>query len=39
VFIMISNHYPGTYGSPHNWQILSALVIVGWIAAKIIRRA
>ena len=39
VFIMISNHYPNTYGSPHNWQILSALVIVGWIAAKIIRRA
>ena len=39
VFIMISNHYPNTYGSPHNWIILSAIVIVGWIAAKIIRRA
>ncbi|HWC59711.1 MAG TPA: urate hydroxylase PuuD [Verrucomicrobiae bacterium] len=39
VFIMISNHYPSTYGSPHNWIILSAIVIVGWIAAKIIRRA
>jgi uncharacterized membrane protein len=39
VFIMISNHYPGTYGSRYNWAILSALVIVGWIAAKIIRRA
>jgi uncharacterized membrane protein len=39
VFIMISNHYPLTYGSPHNWIVLSALVLVGWIAAKIIRRA
>ncbi len=39
VFIMISNHYPDTYGSPHNWIILSVLVIVGWIAAKMIRRA
>ena len=39
VFIMISNHYPGTYGSSSNWIILSALTLVGWIAAKIIRRA
>jgi len=39
VFLMISNHYPGTYGSPHNWLILSALVLLGWGAAKIIRRA
>ena len=39
VFLMISNHYPGTYGSPHNWIILSVLVLIGWIAAKIIRRA
>jgi uncharacterized membrane protein len=40
VFLMISNHYPvTTYGSPHNWIILSGIVIVGWIAAKIIRRA
>lgn len=39
VFTMISNHYPGTYGSPHNWQILSGLVLLGWGAAKIIRRA
>jgi uncharacterized membrane protein len=40
VFLMISNHYPvTTYGNPHNWIILSAIVIVGWIAAKIIRRA
>jgi uncharacterized membrane protein len=39
VFLMISNHYPTVLGSQYNWVILSALVIVGWIAAKIIRRA
>ena len=39
VFMMISNHYPGTYGSAHNWIILSVLVLAGWGAAKIIRRA
>ncbi|HWF18629.1 MAG TPA: urate hydroxylase PuuD [Verrucomicrobiae bacterium] len=39
VFTMISNHYPGTYGSKYNWLILSTLVLVGWVAAKIIRRA
>lgn len=39
VFTMISNHYSGTYGSKYNWIILSALVLVGWVAAKIIRRA
>ncbi|MDQ3745714.1 MAG: urate hydroxylase PuuD [Acidobacteriota bacterium] len=40
VFTMISNHYPvSTYGHEYNWLILSALVLVGWAAAKIIRRA
>jgi uncharacterized membrane protein len=40
VFIMISNHYPGvTYGERYNWVILSLLVLVGWAAAKFIRRA
>ena len=40
VFIMISNHYPGvTYGQRNNWLILSVLVLVGWVAAKFIRRA
>ena len=40
VFIMISNHFPGvTYGERNNWLILSVLVLVGWIAAKFIRRA
>src|SRR5262245_10961209 len=40
VFIIISNHYPGvTYGEHYNWLILSLLVLVGWAAAKFIRRA
>ena len=40
VFMMISNHYPGvTYGDRYNWIILSVLILVGWTAAKFIRRA
>ena len=40
VFIMISHHYPGvTYGDRNNWIILSVLILLGWIAAKFIRRA
>ena len=40
VFIMISHHYPGvTYGDRYNWLILSILILLGWIAAKFIRRA
>ena len=40
VFMMISHHYPGvTYGDRYNWIILSILILVGWIAAKFIRRA
>jgi uncharacterized membrane protein len=40
VFTMISNHYaPSTYGHEYNWVILSALVLLGWVAAKFIRRA
>ena len=39
VFIMISNHFPMTYGDRYNWIILSVLVLVGWGAAKVIRRA
>jgi uncharacterized membrane protein len=39
VFIMISNHFPGvTYGERYNWAVLSILILVGWIAAKFIRR-
>lgn len=40
VFIMISNHFPSaTYGDRYNWAVLSGLILVGWIAAKFIRRA
>ncbi|HEU5459522.1 MAG TPA: urate hydroxylase PuuD [Pyrinomonadaceae bacterium] len=40
VFLMISNHFPGvTYGDRYNWIIVSILVLLGWIAAKFIRRA
>jgi uncharacterized membrane protein len=39
VFTMISNHFPSaTYGDKYNWAILSALVLLGWGAAHIIRR-
>lgn len=32
VFLMISNHYPITYGHPHGWLILGAIVAIGgWI--------
>jgi uncharacterized membrane protein len=40
VFIMISNHFPvATYGNRHSWEILVALVLLGWAAAKLIREA
>ena len=40
VFIMISNHFPSaTYGDHYNWAVLSILILLGWIAAKFIRRA
>jgi uncharacterized membrane protein len=40
VFIMISNHFPGvTYGERNGWIILSVLILLGWVAAKFIRRA
>lgn len=39
VFIMISSHFPSsTYGSPYGWIVLSALVLVGWGVAHIVRR-
>jgi uncharacterized membrane protein len=40
VFIMISNHFPvATYGSDYAWEVLVALVVLGWAAAKVIREA
>ena len=35
VFLMLSNHFPGTY----HWITVSLLVLAGWAAAKIVRRA
>jgi uncharacterized membrane protein/plastocyanin len=29
IFIMLSNHFPNTYGSPWNWQILIAVSAAG----------
>jgi uncharacterized membrane protein len=37
VFIMISNHFPTTYGSDHPWAVLGILILLGWAAAKIMR--
>lgn len=28
LFIMISNHFPSTYGSPYNWAILAGIAIL-----------
>ena len=40
VFTMISNHFPvATYGREYNWLVLSGLVLLGWVAAKLVRRA
>jgi uncharacterized membrane protein len=40
VFIMISNHFPvATYGNKYGWEVLVALVLVGWGAAKVIRES
>lgn len=40
VFIMISNHFPvATYGNTYGWEILVTLVVIGWVAAKVIREA
>jgi uncharacterized membrane protein len=40
VFLMLSNHYPvATYGNHYAWPVMMILIVVGWIAAKIIREA
>jgi uncharacterized membrane protein len=40
VAIMISSHFPTiTYGSEMGWLVLMLLVLMGWGAAKVIRRA
>jgi uncharacterized membrane protein len=32
VYTMVSNHFPGAYGSEHGWLIMLAMVAVGWLA-------
>ncbi len=40
VFLMISSHFPtATYGNAYSLEILAGLVLAGWGAAKLIRRA
>jgi uncharacterized membrane protein len=40
VFIMISNHFPiATYGNTYGIAVLGALILLGWAAARWIRRA
>jgi uncharacterized membrane protein len=40
VFLMLSNHYPvATYGNHYAWPVMLGLILVGWLAAKIIREA
>ncbi|HEY3884927.1 MAG TPA: urate hydroxylase PuuD, partial [Vicinamibacterales bacterium] len=39
-FIMISNHFPtATYGSHYALSVLGALILLGWGAAWVLRRA
>ncbi len=39
-FIMISNHFPtATYGNHYAVAVLGALILVGWVAAGVLRRA
>ena len=39
-FIMISNHFPtATYGNQYSVAVLGALILIGWGAAGILRRA
>jgi len=35
IFMMLSNHYPTTYGHPWNWLILWLLIVVGVAARQI----
>jgi uncharacterized membrane protein len=39
-FIMISSHFPtATYGNRHSLIVLALLMVVGWAAAAVLRRA
>ncbi|MEZ4270310.1 MAG: urate hydroxylase PuuD [Myxococcota bacterium] len=34
VFMMLSNHFPSTFGSTMNWVILAVMIAAGWAATK-----
>ena len=34
LFLMISNHYPGVYGSDFGWAFVPGFVAVGWLLTK-----
>jgi uncharacterized membrane protein len=36
IFMMLSNHYPLTYGHPLNWLVLSLMIVVGVAARQIL---
>src|SRR3989442_5850599 len=35
IFMMLSNHYPATYGHPLNWLVLSLMIVVGVAARQV----
>jgi uncharacterized membrane protein len=38
VFIMLSSHFPTlTYGHRYNWLVLGGFVLLGFLAAKVVR--
>jgi uncharacterized membrane protein len=40
VFLMISNHFPtATYGNRYSLATMAVLIVAGWCAAAILRRA
>ena len=37
LFIMISNHFPTTYGNHYNWLVLIAVSVVGVVGAPFLQ--
>ena len=35
LFIMLSNHFPATYGNPRNWLVLALLIVAGAAARHV----
>lgn len=36
VFIMVGNHFPGTYGHPYGWLLIGGFVLIGFAARKLV---